>query len=162
MVFPPTHPFQTIEGAVEDLGDIEDLIKREKTNELFSSLSSSFNTTGTKITRIVPNLKTFYLVKAKLHPAETAIKSGGGACLAEIRYDGTAVAFLGYQVGMRQSTLNTGAGVGRGVGLGGQGSDETGIIADSMVGNGVKTVTVEVINISGDFRIELQGIEETT
>ena len=162
-MFPPTHPFSGLEGAgVIDLGDIEDLIKRQKASELFSELSASFNTTGAKITRAVPNLKTFYLVKAKLHPAEITIKAGGGACLVEIRYDGTAVAFLGYQVGRELSQSIQGNGRGVGVGIGGQGSDETGMIALKMVGDGVKNVTVEVTNISGNFRVELQGIEETT
>lgn len=155
-MFPPLCPFMSLKGAA-DLGDIEDLITREKASELFSELSSSFSTTGAKITRTVPNGKTFYLVKAKLHPAITD-SSLGSHCLVEIRYDGTAIAFLGYQVGNVRYQSGTGDG---GAG-GGSAAVETGIIADSMVGDGAKNVTAHVTNISGDFRIEIQGIELTT
>lgn len=158
MVYPPVHPFSSLTTVILDLGDIEDLIKREKAGELFSVLSASFNTIGAKITRTVPNLKTFYLVKAKLHPAFTSVQTDGSYCLVEIRFDGTAVAFLGFQI----SRFFIQAGTGAGGGQGGSASVEVGIIADSMVGNGVKNVTAHVTNISGDFRIELQGIEETT
>ena len=157
MVFPPVHPMSGL-TQVLDLGDIEDLIKRETASELFSSLSSSFTTVGAKITRTVPNGKTFFLVKAKLHPAFTSVQSEGSFCLVEIRYDGTAVAFLGYQ--MMKFTFQ--AGTGAGGGSAGSSSIECLIIADSLVGDGVKNVTAHVTNISGTFRIELQGIEQTT
>ena len=156
-MFPPLCPFMSLKSGV-DLGDIEDLITREKNSELFSELSASFSTTGAKITRTVPNGKTFFLVKAKLHPAFTSVQTSGSYCLVEIRYDGTAIAFLGFQI----SRFFIQAGVGAGGGQGGSTSVETGIIADSLVGDGAKNVTAHVTNISGDFRLELQGIELTT
>ena len=50
----------------DELGDIQFLSIKEFDNKLFHELSSSFTTTGVKITRTIPNAKTFYFANASL------------------------------------------------------------------------------------------------
>lgn len=150
--------FTWVAAPVSALGDIEYLIAREKDTELITEISSIFNTIGTKISRVVPNGKTFFLVKVKLHRTETTVISNGATCTIEVRYDGSVVAILGYQ--MSKQTITSGTGDGSTIG--GGASVDSGIIGVSLVGDGVKPVEVVAVNISQSFRLELQGVELTT
>jgi len=150
-----------IQGIGLDLGDLEFLRDREKAGELFTELSATFTTTGDKITRTVPSGKTFFLVKASL-----IVYGGQGdsdaQCLCTIDFDGTPEDAITYEAGFfigAQAGFDRAAGGMRAT----IGKAETSVAGKSLVGNGVKTVKINVNTIlNGTFRVVLVGWEETT
>lgn len=143
------------------MSDILYLSTKKKLNKLFSENSSEFTTTGTKITRVVPNNKTFYLAKAKV------VLAGGGdldysgeiLVLCQVKFDGTVIDTFGIS-GFMEEAAGEGPGwMGSGV------MAEATAIGESMDGNGTKQVTVECIAITGDnvsAYVTLVGTEEDT
>lgn len=159
MVF-PWIPF--LQERKKRVSDLEFLSVKQKDGKIFTETSTEFTTTGVKITRTVPNGKTFYLHKAKV-----VLVGGGDAAFTgeilihcQVKFDGTVIdnfAIAGF--------MEEGAGEGPGWGMSGV-MPETTVMGKSLDGAvAAKNVTVEVIAISGtnvSGHVTLSGYEETT
>jgi len=143
------------------LADVEFLAIKEFDGKLFTETSSEFTTIGTKITRIVPNLKTFFLHKSKLIIAGGGDQAYTGEIIikCQVKFDGVIIdnfSFGGFQEQV--------GGEGTGWGMSGV-MPETTVMGKSMVGDGIKTVTIEVVEITGvnvSGFLTLSGWEEDT
>lgn len=155
----------TISGLAA--GDVGFLALKDFGNKLFHELSATFSTTGVKISHIVPDGKTFYLYKAKVLP-ETGIivRTGGGVgtdndeCKADVNYDSIPIDRIMHDSFSRlQGTIGSDQ---SGANLGGGLHTETGTVGLKLVGDGVKTVEIDVTAVSGNYKVLLEGWEEDT
>jgi hypothetical protein len=156
-------------GSVSGLaaGDVGFLALKSFGDKLFHELSATFTTTGVKITHIVPNGKTFYLYKAKILPLDGIIlRISGGAgtsndqCKADVNYDSTPIDRIVHD---SQSTI--GASLGNdstNANLGGGLHTETGTVGLKLIGDGIKTVEIDVTVVNGSYKVLLEGWEEDT
>lgn len=154
----------TISGLAA--GDVGFLALKAFGNKLFHELSATFSTTGVKISRIVPDGKTFYLYKAKVLPESGIIlKESGPAgalndeCKADVNYDSTPIDRIMHD---SRSVLAAGISDTESANLGGGLHTETGTVGLSMVGDGIKTVEINVTAVVGNYKVLLEGWEEDT
>jgi len=150
------------------VSDIEYLSEKEFNNKLFTEISAEFTTTGIKITRTIPNLKTFYIVGAKLYPVVATIEFSGSASTVlnkradvEIKLDGTVIDVLTYDFESRTNA----AGGGNVTGAAGANATQFDnlIKGKSLDGDGsTKKLELDATVVSGTYRVAVIGFEETT
>ncbi len=88
MVFPPVHPFSGIEGAVEDLGDLEFLRDKQLAGDLVSATGIVTTASPVTIVSIIPAVgKTFFIAKSNV--VQTTEGSGVQTGVASLQNDGT-------------------------------------------------------------------------
>jgi len=147
------------------LSDIEFLSIKEFDGKLFHEISPSFTTTGVKITRAIPNGKTFYLAKSTLisdvlgnialNITSTTVQRR--YCFIDIKFDGVVVDQLYYNFASQGVVASDPGGMAQ--------SDHkfnSSVIGKSFVGNGIKVLEVEVISVLGTYVCGLEGFEEDT
>lgn len=145
-------------------GDVGFLAVKEFEGKLFHELSATFSTTGVKISRIVPLGKTFYIYKAKILPEtgitiRTSTGTNTDECKCDVNFDGTPIDRITHDA---QSTLAAGLSDAESVNLGGGLHTETGTVGLSLVGDGIKTVELDVTAVTGNYKVLLEGWEEDT
>jgi len=158
MVF-PFITFTGIKGGRTRLSDFEFLSIKEYGGKLIHELSAEFSTSADQVTYTVPSGKTFYHLKSKLYPVSGVI--GGGTSSTkevdvELTFDGTVKDVLTFYSKNHQQSGGTGGGSAASAI-----QSETNIV-ESMAGDGVKQIKLTSTNTTGNYRVSLMGIIETT
>ena len=154
MVFQPIHPFSGIEGAVEDLGDLQFVQDRIQAGEWFE-VSGSIDAVGDTIEFVPDSGKTAVLFEAKVViDVNTAASSATGAAqerreqvVAQIKINGVPKDTT--QIGHATKAVGIGGtnqeGRGSGSGFGHAGDGHFNALGISLAGDGAKKITIENI-----------------
>jgi len=149
-------------AIVEKLSDIEFMAIKKFDGKYFREISTEFNTTGVKISHVVPDGKTFYLAKAVLYPKDGGQVQGGLGttvidCKCEIKYDGTTIDVMNFD-----STATSVSGLAPSANSTGYDTRAT-AIGESQDGTVAgETVEINITAVTGNFRVLLLGWEEDT
>lgn len=147
MVFQPIHPFSGIQGAVEELSDLEFLRDTELLGDI-QKVVGSRNSTGVIISFTPANGITFFFLSATLSPGTATSR----ICHTDIRNNGVVRDHLSCKIG------------------GGAQSDVSTVVDDShqridkLIGDGALIYDLNIVLISGasNFNATLEGWTQTT
>ena len=145
-----------------DEGFLNFIIRQKELGNLIKEISAEFTTTGVKISYVPTNGKTFHLYKAWLIPSSVSINDiniGNSVtinrnCFVSIEFDDTEIdeIFYNHESDSVASSSPGGAAAT-------SQKLETSTFGDTMDGDGVKAVEVEVktINASAGYKVGLIG-----
>jgi len=142
-----------------DGGDLSFLRNKSRDGDLVELLSSEFSADADQITFVPPNGKTFYLFRARLYPVVntiiTSLPAGTFNRRAdiEITNDGVVIDVLTHD----QESSNSGGGSASSTG-----QYESNLVANKLIGDGLKEYKLVSTNISGTYRVSLVGWLEDT
>ena len=169
MVFPPVHPFSGIEGAVEDLGDLQFVQDRIKAVEWFQ-VSGAIDAINDTIEYVPANGKTAVLFEAKIvlstnsqvfSQANTGTFTRNDQIVANLKVDGVVKDKTG--IGTSSSTsMSASAGRGNGAGFGNKGDGKFHALGISLAGNGTKKIEIENVLDDGSAFATMSGWLFTT
>jgi len=145
-----------------DMGDLEFIQTKVLAGDYFQ-VSGAINVVNDTIEFIVPNLKTAFLIEAKitipLNPTISITIGGGGRTdmvTADLKIDGAIKSKA--QIGVSgQAAISAGDDAGGGAGFGTQSESRFNVLGLSLVGNGVKVIEIENVIDDGSAFAEMSG-----
>jgi len=148
-----------------DGSDIAFLRNKSRDGDLVELLSTEFTGDGDQITFVPPNGKTFYLFRARLYPVTNTIIGAFNLSIGvdiqirradvEITNDGTIVDVLTYDYRIGEDDAV-------GMGQASTGQFESNLVANKLIGDGIKEYKLVSTNTSGTYRVSLVGWLEDT
>ncbi len=134
--------FEWVDSSSGGMGDLEFLRDKENAGDMIK-LTSSFTNVGVTISYIPPIGKTFFLISARVIRIAGVLSTSDRQwnCEANIKSDIDIIDRLGWSGSTEES-----AGEGPGAGWGGD--SKTVILSASLIGNGVKEFTIDIITLT--------------
>ncbi len=165
MVFQPIHPFSGIEGAVEDLGDLQFVQDRIKAGEWWE-VEGDIDTVGDAIEFIPPSGKTAVIFEAKIVISDHKLVAVTGTTSDLVRADLLINTVKKDQtnIGVSSKSLsNPTGGGGAGAGFGHVGDGKFNALGKSLVGDAAKKIEIKnTLDTGGSAHASMSGWLFTT